>query len=102
MNIKQDLLWRVWLTFGLLSLFACSVLFYAFKIQVIEGDKWKSLADSLVSYKDIEPVRGNILDCNENLLATSIPIYEVRLDLLADGITKQMFNEKIDSLSFML
>ncbi len=99
MNIKQDIIWRVWLTFGLLSLFALAIMFYAFKIQVIEGSKWKSMADSLVSYKNIEATRGNILDCNGNLLATSIPIYDIRLDLKADGISDAIFNDSISILS---
>jgi cell division protein FtsI (penicillin-binding protein 3) len=99
MNVKQDIFWRVWLTFGLLGLFAFMILFYAFKIQVIEGSNWKSKADSLIVYKNIEATRGNILDCNGNLLATSIPIYDVRLDLRAEGITDKIFKDSIDELS---
>lgn len=102
MNVRQDILWRVWLTFGMLGLFACVIFFYAFKIQVIEGKKWKDMSDSLVENKTIEATRGNIFDCNGNLLATSIPIYEVRLDMNAEGITDVLFKEKIDSLSTML
>jgi cell division protein FtsI (penicillin-binding protein 3) len=99
MNVKQDILWRVWLTFGLLCFFAGSIMFYAFKIQVIEGSIWKNKADSLVSYKNIEATRGNILDCNGNLLATSIPIYDIRLDLKAEGITNRIFSDSINELS---
>ena len=102
MNIKQDIFWRVWLTFGLLSCFAFAIMFYAFKIQVIEGNSWRGKADSLVSYKNIEATRGNILDCNGNLLATSIPIYDIRLDLKAEGITDKIFTDSIHDLSLKL
>jgi len=97
-NIKQDIFWRVWLTFGLLVLFAFSILFFAFKIQVIEGNKWKSMSDSLTGYKNIEAVRGNILDAEGNLLATSIPIYDIRLDLKADGITERLLTDSLNDL----
>ncbi len=99
MNVKQDILWRVWLTFGLLCFFAFAIMFYAFKIQVIEGSVWRGRADSLVNIKNIEAIRGNILDCNGNLLATSIPIYDIRLDLKAEGITNKIFNDSISELS---
>ncbi len=99
MNVKQDIFWRVWLTFGLLCLFAFMIMFYAFKIQVIEGANWRSKSDSLVINKSIEATRGNILDCNGNLLATSIPIYDIRLDMRAEGITDKIFNDSINSLS---
>ena len=39
---------------------------------------WKEKADKLTTmYVDIEAARGNIFDVNGNLLATSLPYYEV-------------------------
>lgn len=102
LNIKRDILWRVFFAFACISIFAVVVMVYAIRIQVVEGEKWRNMADSLSKVKSIEAARGNIYDCNGNLLATSVPIFEVRLDLLADGISNKLFKEKIDSLSFML
>lgn len=72
-------------------------------IQVWEGEMWRSKAESLTTvYRDIEAVRGNIYADDGSMLATSIPIYEVRMDLNADGLTDEVFNEHIDSLCIHL
>ena len=52
--------------------------------------------------KSIEAVRGNIYATDGSLLATSIPIYEVRFDPNADAISQELFNEKVDSLASAL
>jgi len=50
-------------------------------IQFIDGDKYIKLAEERV-VKDfvIEPNRGNVYSVHGNLLATSVPKYEIRLD----------------------
>ncbi len=57
-----------------------------------------------MSIKEIEvaAMRGNIYDVNGNLLATSLPYYEVGMDVSAPSITKEDFNKYIDSLSIKL
>ncbi|GAA4238158.1 penicillin-binding protein [Postechiella marina] len=52
-------------------------------IQFIQGDKYKALAEQRI-VKDfvIPPNRGNVYSVNGNLLATSIPKYEIRLDAM--------------------
>ncbi|MES2836424.1 MAG: penicillin-binding protein [Bacteroidota bacterium] len=74
-----------------------------FKIQVIEGDDWREKAKELtMAYKNIEAVRGNIFAEDGALLATSLPIYEIRMDLVTDPITDKVFNENVDSLALCL
>lgn len=62
------------------------------------------MADSLsTGYINVEAVRGNIYSSDGSLLATSVPEYELRMDLFAGGIEKdETFYEKIDSLSYKL
>lgn len=83
---------------------AAMVLFgKAVKISVIEGDKWKSLGDSLyLRYLPIEADRGNILACDGSFLATSLPFFDIRMDLKADGMTDEIFRRDIDSLAYNL
>lgn len=103
MNIKKDILWRVYLTFFFISVFAVVVVVYMFRIQFVEGHKWRQLADSLsTEYQTIEAVRGNIYASDGSLLATSIPIYDIRFDTRASGLTNKVFNAGIDSLSLLL
>lgn len=72
-------------------------------IQFSEGEKWRSKAEEFTTKVfEIEAVRGNIFDVNGNLLATSLPYYEIGVDINAPSITKKLFNEKKDSLALML
>lgn len=74
-----------------------------FVIQFKEGEHWKAKAEALTTdLKTIEAVRGNIFDENGNLLATSLPYYEVAIDINAPSISKKLFENKIDSLSDMI
>ncbi|MEO8794166.1 MAG: penicillin-binding protein [Daejeonella sp.] len=101
MNIRTDILMRVYIAFGLIVLLAFAVLFKLFHVQIVQGDKWKAMADSLSTrFVNVEAARGNIYSVDGSLLATSIPEYELRMDMLAGGIAKdEVFNEKVDSLA---
>lgn len=48
---------------------------------------------------DIEAIRGNIYAQDGSLLATSIPIYEIRMDLNTEALTDDIFYESIDGLA---
>ncbi|MBI3519340.1 MAG: transpeptidase family protein [Bacteroidetes bacterium] len=72
-------------------------------IQFKEGAEWKAKAEAFnTQVHEIQAVRGNIFDINGNLLATSLPYYEVAVDINAPSIDKKLFEAKVDSLGFML
>ena len=104
MSIRTNILLRVYLAFGLILLFAAAVIFQLCRVQFAQGDKWKAMAKtSSTRYKNIEAARGNIFAVDGSLLATSVPEYELRMDMLAGGIADdKIFDEKIDSLSMKL
>jgi cell division protein FtsI (penicillin-binding protein 3) len=104
MNIRANILLRVYLAFGLIVLFALAVLLRLSDVQFIQGDKWRAKADSLSTKEfDIDAARGNIYSNDGSLLATSVPEYELRMDLIAGGIAKdEVFNSKVDSLAMKL
>lgn len=100
MNIKKDILWRAYLTFFLVGMLGVLVVWKAASIQLKEGDYWGAMADSLTTtYVNIESTRGNIYSEDGSLLATSLPIYEIRLDLNTQALTDEIFYNNIDSLS---
>lgn len=81
-NVKKSILIRIFISYGGIVLLASFIIWNIIKIQFAEGKKWKSMNDSLtLRYKVINAVRGNIYSDNGTLLATSVPIYELRLDL---------------------
>lgn len=64
---------------------------------------WKQKSESFTTKVfEIEAVRGNIFDVNGNLLATSLPYYEVAVDINVPGIDKKTFKENRDSLAYKL
>lgn len=104
MSIRANILLRVYLSFGLIVLFAVAVLVRLCDVQFVEGQKWRAMADSLsTKYVSVEAARGNIYSVDGSLLATSIPEYELRMDTYAGGISdKTLFDTKVDSLAFSL
>ncbi len=103
MDIKKDILWRIYLVYFIICLFGVAIISKLFLIQFSEGDKWREKAESLSTrFFDIEAVRGNIYDANGSMLATSLPYYEVGMDVYTEAITREIFNDNVDSLSWCL
>lgn len=95
---------RTYTAYAFMCVFAVTILVYLFKIQFKEGKKWTKLADSLsTTIQTIEPSRGNIFACDYSLLATSLPIYDLRIDGVSPGfMDDEIFDNNIDSLALML
>lgn len=104
MNIRTNILLRVYLAFGLIVLFALAVFVRLCDVQYRQGHKWVAMADSLSTKEfEIEATRGNIYSVDGSLLATSVPEYELRMDMFAGGIqSDNVFNAKVDSLAMKL
>jgi cell division protein FtsI (penicillin-binding protein 3) len=104
MNIRKNILLRVYLAFGLIVLLAVAVLIRLCDVQFVEGPKWRAMADSLsTKYVNVEAARGNIYSNDGSLLATSVPEYELRMDMFAGGIEdNDVFYGKVDSLALRL
>jgi cell division protein FtsI (penicillin-binding protein 3) len=103
LDFKKDILWRVYLVYVCVCLFAIFIVAKVAVIQFVEGDKWRAYADSLrIREIDIEAVRGNIFASDGSLLATSLPFYEVGMDVNTDYLTTDFFRQNVDSLAICL
>jgi cell division protein FtsI (penicillin-binding protein 3) len=104
MSIRTNILLRVYLAFGLILLFAAAVVVQLYRVQFVQGKKWKAMSSSRsTQYQTVEAARGNIFSVDMSLLATSVPEYELHMDMLAAGIADdRTFNEKVDSLALKL
>lgn len=87
-----------------MCVFACAIVGYLVKIQYVEKQKWVSLSESLsTTIETIEPSRGNIFASDGSLLATSLPIYDLRIDGKAPAFQDaEIFDNNVDSLALML
>ncbi|MEJ7588657.1 MAG: penicillin-binding transpeptidase domain-containing protein [Ferruginibacter sp.] len=106
MDIKKDILWRVYLCFIGIVLLGAIVLGRAFYIQHVEGAFWQSMGDSLhLKYVPLQAERGTIFSEDGNMLSTSIPIFDVYVDFGAEGLREKngrRFKDNIDSLSISM
>ncbi|MEX0966788.1 MAG: penicillin-binding protein [Bacteroidia bacterium] len=103
MNVKRNILLRVYVAFFLMVLLSVAILVQIVKVQQVQGKYWKQQAQSLTTaFVNIDPIRGNIYAADGSLMATSLPIYDLRLDLNADALTDEVFYNNIDSLSWCL
>jgi cell division protein FtsI (penicillin-binding protein 3) len=106
LEVKKDILWRVYLIFLGIVVFSLFILGKAVYIQTAEGEYWKGLSDSLhLEYREMDADRGTIYSEDGSMLSTSIPFFDVRIDFGADGLREKngrRFKENIDSLSLQL
>jgi cell division protein FtsI (penicillin-binding protein 3) len=102
-DIKKDFLWRIYLMYFFIVLFGLSVIIKVCTIQFAEGDYWREKEQALtMKYFNIEASRGSIYSSDGSLLATSVPIFELRMDVISEPVTDKIFYEKLDSLSLKL
>ncbi|RLD45354.1 MAG: hypothetical protein DRI89_01195 [Bacteroidetes bacterium] len=102
-NVKKDILWRVYLLFLAVFIFAGALIAKMVHIQFKEGPELREMAETQeLDEFTIYANRGNILSEDGSLLATSIPIFEIRMDVANSNVTDELFNKEIDSLAYYL
>lgn len=106
MDVKKDILWRVYLCFLGMVVLGLLVLGKVIYIQQAEGNYWMSMGDSLhQKFMPLLAERGTIYSEDGNMLSTSVPIFDVYVDFGADGLREkngERFKNNIDSLSYSL
>jgi len=95
---EKHILNRLYFIAACLFIFVMGVVVQLLNIQFVEGDKYKGLADER-AFKNftITANRGNLYDTNGNLLATSVPKYDIRFDAVT--VSDKNFEENIIPLS---
>jgi cell division protein FtsI (penicillin-binding protein 3) len=100
MNAPNGMHLRSTVTYGVLLLVGAAIAVKLFSIQLGEGDKWRQKAVNVaMAMRTVRPDRGSILSEDGRLLATSVPEYEIRMDMRADGLTPEIFRANLDSLA---
>jgi cell division protein FtsI (penicillin-binding protein 3) len=103
MDQRKNIINKAYIVFLGLCLFSLFVVGKIAVIQFMDGDKWQRKVERLTTdLREITPVRGNIYADNGNMLATSVPIYQIRMDMRADGLSEEGFMSNLDSLAWHL
>lgn len=102
-EVKRTILYRTYIIYFILVMTGIAIVGKAAYIQLVEGPEWREKAQRLtLRYENIEPVRGNIYSSDGKLLAVSVPIYEIRMDVASPHISDEFFRSKVDSLALRL
>ncbi|RFM26208.1 penicillin-binding protein [Deminuibacter soli] len=106
MEVKRDILWRVYLCYMVVAVVCVLIIGKAFYIQQVQGRYWRSMSDSLHQHiEEIDAERGTIYSEDGQMLSTSIPQFDIYIDFAADGLrdkSGKRFRENVDSLSICL
>ena len=102
-NDQRNTVWRFAIIFIVILLGFIAVLGRIIYVQTVEREKWLTVAEHQEpTHKPIQATRGNILDCNGNLLATSMPQYYMYMDTRVPALRENngaLFHKYIDSLA---
>lgn len=103
MEERKSTLLRTYLLYASMCILGVVITARIVSIQYLQGNKWKvAAANMTTSYYTIEAMRGNIYAADGNLLATSLPYYDIAMDPNTDYLSDDIFNAKMDSLSICL
>ena len=102
-DVRKGILTKVYLVYLGVLLFGLAILGRAFYIQNFEKKELLDMAKKQeMKVFTIEAIRGNILSDDGTLLAVSVPIFELHMDLNADSLTDEVFKTGVDSLAICL
>jgi len=106
MDVKRDILWRVYLSYLLVVVVCLFILGKAFYIQQVQGSYWRGLSDSLHQrIAEIPAARGTIYSEDGQMLSTNVPQFDIYIDFRVEPLHEKngkLFRENIDSLSLAL
>ena len=91
---------RARIVYAGMLLFSLAILSRMLYLQIAERDYWAEKAKNTTTKMiDVEANRGNIFDCEGSLLATSVPVYDISMDVNSMPITDDIFYRGVDSLA---
>lgn len=99
---QRNTVWRFAVIFTIIALGFVAVLVKIVIVQTVERDEWLKVAERQVpTNRPVPATRGNILDCNDRLLASSMPQYYMYMDTRVQALhidDGKLLNEHLDEL----
>ena len=95
---NTDMLWKTYLTYFLTLIFGIAILVQIVLLITRDSKEYQDLAEEReYRVRVLEASRGNIFSADGNLIATSVPVYDLYFD--ARVVKPELFASKIDTLS---
>ena len=102
-DVKKDILIRVYLVYLGVFIFGLFIIGRVIYIQSFEKKELMEMAlHQEITMFELDAIRGNICSDDGTLLAVSVPIFDIRMDVMTDSITDNLFTRNVDSLSSSL
>ena len=98
---KRQIFNRIFLVYAMMLIFGVLIVGKIVRIQFVEAQHLLPGADDSTSvrYRTIPANRGSVYSADGKLMATSVPVFEIRLDLGRQVIPDEDFNNNLDSLA---
>ncbi|MCC8088595.1 MAG: transpeptidase family protein [Rikenellaceae bacterium] len=103
--VKKEIIKRAWLIYALFFLFGIAIVVKILYIQYgPQSADLKKRAEGPRTFRTdiIEAERGDIYSFDGRLLATTLPMSDLKMDFRATGLTDSVFSANLDSLSILL
>ena len=98
MEIRKVITLRFGIIYFLIALFGLVIIGRIFIIQNVDTEKWQQIAKDLRNNTaEIWAKRGNICADDGSILSTSVPYYEIRMDMQAPRI-QQVFAKESEAM----
>ncbi|MBE0637747.1 MAG: transpeptidase family protein [Bacteroidales bacterium] len=100
----KSVMGRLYFVYVLMLVFAMAIVLRAAQLQLFEAPKLNIIAEQHEFRFDdnIEAMRGSIYSNDGRLMATSIPVFQVRMDVSSPHIDDQLFNDSVTWLALGL
>lgn len=89
---KTGFWWKVYLVYAFMLLFAAAIVFRMSRVVFSEGEELLALSrQQSLRYEETDAVRGDIYSADSSLLAVSVPLFNIRMDLHPSVVVNDTF-----------
>ncbi|MBM3403900.1 MAG: PASTA domain-containing protein [Bacteroidetes bacterium] len=100
---KNEMRSRIYVLYFLSLIFGVIVLVKASYIQLVQGEELREKAEKQeMRYFQVEAVRGTIYSADGIPLATSVPLFDIAMDVRHKVVPDSIFLSGVDSLAYCL
>jgi cell division protein FtsI (penicillin-binding protein 3) len=100
MAVRDEIIWRSGIMYFAVAIIAVVLLVRILILQYVERGKWEAMGEKYVYKTDVvAAIRGDILDDNGRLLASSVPYYSIYMDTRSSGMSGEIWSGGLSGLS---
>jgi|AntRauTorcE11898_2_1112593.scaffolds.fasta_scaffold00227_13 cell division protein FtsI (penicillin-binding protein 3) len=97
---KKRILIRAAIIYITTALVGLKILYQVWHIQFAEGDHWHAQSEKITfKLQEVDAMRGNIFADDGTLLMTSVPIFDIYMDVAGPNISDAAFLDNVSALS---